>query len=501
MVAKVKTCVFSGIEPIDVVVEVNIVGGFVAFNIVGLPDKAVNESRERVRNAILSLNLALPASRITVNLTPADIEKEGSFLDLPIALALLMEMDIVPRDALDEFIVFGELSLDGKINRVNGILPAAMRAIDIGLGIVCPFENGPEALWVGENLQILAPNNLLALINHLKGIQILNRPKFKKGITKPEYPDLNEVIGQEQAKRVLEIAASGGHNLLFVGPPGTGKSMLAKRLPGILPDLSLEEILEVNMINSIAGLLKNGELITHRSYCDPHHSLSMPAMVGGGTKPKPGQVSLAHCGVLFLDELPEFQRIVLDSLRQPMENGIVTIARAHSSVSFPASFQFVGAMNPCRCGHLMDNEKKCNRAPICAREYQAKISGPLLDRIDLLVDVPKIDIFDKNKKAGETSEEIKKRVVKARELQLKRYGNPKIINANLTTALFNEHIKIDSECETIMQKAMTTYNMSLRSYSKILKVARTIADLEAKENIEKHHLLEALRYKRTENIV
>jgi magnesium chelatase family protein len=507
MVAKIKTFVFVGVNPVDVTVEVSLISGFVAFNIVGLPDKAVNESKERIRNAIITLNLSFPAKRITVNLTPADIEKEGTFLDLPIALGILVEMKILQQEMLDEYIAMGELSLDGKINYANGILPATMGAIDRNLGIICPEENGPEALWVGDEIKILAPNNLLSLINHFKGFQLLSRPKFKKDILRPKYPDLKDVIGQEQGKRTLEITASGGHNLLMIGPPGTGKSMLAKRLLGILPDLTLEEILEINMINSIAGYTKGGELITYRPFKDPHHSSSMPAMVGGGTKPRPGQISLAHRGILFLDELPEFSRQTLDSLRQPLENGEISIARTHSNVIFPSQFQLIAAMNPCRCGELMDEKKKCSRAPICAKEYQSKISGPLLDRIDITIEIPKIDIFQESKnknKIIETSKDVKKRVIKTRKIQMERYKgteNKLLTNANANNDLLNKFAKLDEETEQIIQKAVNNYGLSMRNYTKILKVARTIADMNEKENIEKSDILEALRYRRTESLV
>lgn len=504
MVSKVKTFVFSGVKAIDVNVEVSISSGFVAMNIVGLPDKAVNESKERIRSAIIAMNLSFPAKRITVNLTPADIEKEGTFLDLPIAVGILMEMGIIPHDAVHDCIVMGELSLDGNINYVNGVLPAAMAALDRNLGIICPEENGPEALWVGNDMKILAPKNLFSLVNHLKGIQMMSRPTFRKELQKPNYLDLKDVVGQQQAKRALEIAAAGGHNMLMIGPPGTGKSMIAKRMPSILPDLTLEEILEINMINSIAGNTKNGELITHRPFMDPHHSCSMPAMVGGSAKPKPGQISLAHRGILFLDELPEFPRQVLDSLRQPMENGTVSIARAHSNITFPAEFQLIAAMNPCRCGHLTDKGKRCSRAPQCAKEYQSKISGPLLDRIDICVDVPRIDIFaeGKNKNSkGESSAEIKERVVKAIEIQRERYKNTpnkSRLNAKAGNELLEKFAELNSDTEKIIKKAVDVYGLSMRSYNKILKVARTIADLDGKENIEEKHLLEALRYRKSD---
>ncbi len=504
MVSKIKTFVFSGVKAIDVNVEVQLSSGPIAFNIVGLPDKAVNESKERVRSAITSINLSFPSKRIAVNLTPADIEKEGTFLDLPIAMGILMEMKIIPNDIINDYIVMGELSLDGHINYINGILPAAIEASKKDLGLVCPESNGPEALWADSDLRIIAPSNLIALINHLKGSQLVPKPTPKKQLASSTYLDLKDVIGQHQAKRALEIAAAGGHNLLMIGSPGTGKSMLAKRLPSILPDLTVKEILEINMINSIAGRIKDGELITTRPFIDPHHSCSMPAMVGGGSKPKPGQISLAHKGILFLDELPEFSRQVLDSLREPLENKVISIARAKSSITFPADFQLIAAMNPCRCGHLSDNEKKCSRAPLCAKEYQSKISGPLLDRIDICIEVPKIDIFQESKRnssLNESSSEVKKRVIKARMIQAERYANTantSLLNANASNELLEEFAKLDNLTQETLQKAINIYGLSMRSYTKILKVARTIADLEGKQNINKSHILEALRYKRVD---
>ena len=503
MVAKVKTFAFSGVNVVDVNVEVKISGGMFSFNIVGLPDKSVNEAKERVYASINSMGLAFPSRRVTVNLTPADLAKEGSYLDLPIALGVLIEMGIIPQDAVDGYIAMGELSLDSSINPVNGILPAAVGASERNCGLICSKENGAEAIWAGDHLNILTPYNLLSLINHFKGTQILSNPDLKRKRRIVKYPDLSDVIGQKQAKRALEITASGGHNLLMIGSPGTGKSMLAQRLAGILPDLSSEEVLDVNMIASIAGQIKDGNLITQRPFLDPHHSCSMPAMVGGGKKPKPGQISMAHKGILFLDELPEFQRQVLDSLRQPIETGEVSIARAHSCITYPAEFQLIGAMNPCRCGYLMDDKCKCKCSPRSVQEYQNKISGPLYDRIDLVIEVPKIDIFKTRKieADAESSATVKLRVEKAREMQRRRYkntDNKQLINSRASNTLIEKFTKLDNESENVIKKAVDRFGLSMRSYIKILKVARTIADLDNCENVNKNHVLEALRYRRTE---
>lgn len=501
MVAKVKTFTFLGVDAVDVDVEVKLTESVnISFNIVGLPDKAINEAKERVRSAILSMGLAFPPKRITVNLSPADVMKEGSYLDLPIALGILIEMGILHQDIIDEYIVLGELSLDGTIKKVNGVLPSAISARERSLGIICPEECGSEALWAGEDMDIIPAKHLLDLINHLSGNQFIKKPILNVENIDVEYPDLVDVYGQEQPKRALEIAAAGGHNMLMVGPPGTGKSMLAQRILGILPDLTAKEILETNVIHSLAGNIVNGKLNIKRPFLDPHHSCSMPAMVGGGAKPKPGQISLAHNGILFLDELPEFSRQVLDSLRQPLETGRVSIARAIASITYPASFQLIAAMNPCRCGNMGENGRSCKKAPECAREYQSKISGPLLDRFDLFVDVPRIDIFAEKNKKQESSSEIKKRVLRAREIQNERYKNTKnvkLLNATAESSVVSALMPLDDECENILKNYLKKFNISLRSYNKIIKVARTIADLEGKENIEVDHMMESILFRNT----
>ena len=387
-VARIRTVAFSGIDVKDVDVQVQISAGLPAFTIVGLPDKAIAESRERVRSALGALGLGLPPRRITINLAPADLAKEGSHFDLPIALALLVGMGALPGDAIQGYLALGELALDGAILRVGGVLPAAVAASARELGLICPEACGGEAAWLGSDIEVLAPASLLALINHCNGSQVLSPPVPQLRDQPPDYPELSEIKGQETAKRALEIAAAGAHNLLLIGPPGSGKSMLAARLPGLLPPLDPAEILEVSMVASVAGLLHDGRLTERRPFRSPHHATSVAAMVGGGPHARPGEVSLAHKGVLFLDELPEFGRAILESLRQPLEVGRVTVARANHHVTYPARFQMVAAMNPCRCGHLDNPVLACSRAPRCAREYQARISGPLFDRIDLHVEVP-----------------------------------------------------------------------------------------------------------------
>lgn len=505
MVAKVKTFTFLGTETVDINVEVKLSTGIVAFNIVGLPDKAVNEAKERIRASINSMGLSFPAKRLVINLSPADLSKEGSYLDLPMAIGLLVEMNIVKQEIVDKYIVVGELSLDGSINQVNGILPAAIGAADKGLGIICPKVCAREALWADEKLDVIATDNILTLVNYLNGRCEIEKPTINRKIKSDNYLDFKDVQGQRQAKRALEISAAGGHNLLMIGPPGAGKSMLAQRITGILPELTSREILEINIINSIAGRLINGELITKRPFLDPHHSCSVPSMVGGGSRPKPGQISLAHNGILFMDELPEFPRQVLDSLRQPLETGRISIARAFQDVTYPAEFQLIAAMNPCKCGYYSDQIKQCKRTPACAQEYQNKISGPILDRFDIFVDVPKVDIFSNKiiKNNNEPSEKIKVRVEKARKIQEERYknANGKKINAFATNADIDEYMNLNEECKELLETADKVYNFSMRSYNKVIKVSRTIADLCGSENIESQHLAEALIFKKTEFMV
>ena len=501
-VARVFTVAFVGIEAKTVEVEVQLSSGIVQFNIVGLPDKAVSEARERVRGALNALGLALPAKRITVNLVPADLPKEGSHYDLPIALGVLAVMDILPTEDLAHFTALGELSLDGRINHVNGVLPAAIAAATEARGLICPASCGAEAAWAGD-LNILAAPSLLALINHFKGHQTLSQPAAAAYHDEPFGPDLKDVKGQESAKRVIEIAAAGGHNLLMIGPPGAGKSMLAQRLPGLLPPLTAAEALEVSLVHSVAGQLPQGVISRRRPFRSPHHSASMAAMVGGGRLAKPGEVSLAHHGVLFLDELPEFDRQVLDSLRQPLETGETVVARANAHVRYPSRVQLVAAMNPCRCGHLADPARACSRAPRCAQDYQSKISGPLYDRIDLVIEVPPVAATDLElPPSAESSATVAARVAQARTLQRERYATLSsgsiATNAEADGEAIERFMALDPTGRALLAKAMEALKLSARGYTRILRVARTLADLEGALDIKRHHLAEALAYRRPE---
>jgi magnesium chelatase family protein len=500
MVATIHSVTFSGLQAQTIEVQAQLSPGMPGFAIVGLPDKAVSEARERVRAALQAMGLSLPPKRITVNLAPADVLKEGSHFDLPIALAVLAEMQVIPHDAIADHLAMGELSLNGRIRAVSGVLPATLHAADKNLTMICPQECGSEAAWI-DTATILAPDNLLALINHFKGTQILSAPVAPVEIQKPKTIqfDFADVKGQNTAKRALEIAAAGGHNVLMCGPPGSGKSMLALRLPTILPPLSPMEALEASMIQSIAGQLTDGNIIRQRPYRDPHHSASQPALIGGGHKAKPGEISLAHHGVLFLDELPEFNRITLEALRQPMETGQAVIARANHHVSYPARFQLIAAMNPCRCGNANDPGKTCARGPKCASEYQGRLSGPLLDRFDIFVDIKAVPIEElQNLPMGEKSEYISTRVHKARNLQQQRhqenFGTP-LINAQLQGEALEQTTALCKEGQILMKRASTMLQLSARAYYRVLRVARTIADLAENPEITTAHLAEALAFR------
>lgn len=502
MVSRVATVAFQGVDTLAIDVQVQLSNGLPNFSIVGLPDKAVAESKERVRAALSAMGLALPPKRITVNLSPADVLKEGSHYDLPIALAILSAMGVVSDADVDPYMALGELALDGQLARVSGVLPAAIGAAARDLGIICPAPCGGEAAWSGK-AEVLAPSNLLALINHFKGTQILSAPEPRLDEGAVDYPDLKDIKGQETAKRVLEIAAAGGHNLLMSGPPGAGKSMLAARLPGILPPLDPQEALEVSMIQSVAGSLLDGEISRRRPFRDPHHSSSMPALIGGGLGAKPGEVSLAHRGVLFLDELAEFPRNVLDSLRQPIETGRAVVSRANRRVTYPAEFQLIAAMNPCRCGYLADPERACPRAPGCARDYQSRLSGPLLDRFDLGVEVPPVSASDLSlPPPSEGSGIILSRVATARRLQLERYSTYKqkvsgYTNAQVDGEMLMKVAGPDRDGQAVLTKATEALKLSARGYHRILRVARTLADLEGLEKVSRVHIAEAVSYRRT----
>lgn len=498
MIARIHTAALQGVNVLTIDVEVQISSGLPAFTIVGLPDKAVAESRERVRAALTALGLALPPKRITVNLAPADLAKEGSHYDLPIAVGLMTAMEVFDLTDFSDHIVMGELSLDGRISAVAGVLPTAVHALAEDRVLVCPAANGPEAAWVGE-LPILAPGTLLELVNHMKGTQVLTRPAVPPAAAgQGPVPDLRDIKGQESAKRAVEIAAAGGHNLLMIGPPGSGKSMLAARLPGLMPALTAAEALDVAMIRSVAGDLIQGDLMLTRPYRAPHHSASMAALVGGGAKAKPGEISLAHMGVLFLDELPEFNRQALDALRAPMETGETTVARANRHVTYPSRVQVVAAMNPCKCGYLSDPDLACRKAPKCAQDYQARVSGPILDRMDITIEVPAVSALDLTlPPATEGTAEVAARVSAARQVQQARYGaaGPRA-NAEAEGALLDQACPLHPAAQETLKQAAEVMKLSARGYHRVLRVARTIADLAGVEQIDHAHVAEALSYRR-----
>lgn len=499
MVARTYTVAFEGVEARIVEVQCAIHAGLPGFAIVGLPDKAVSEARERVRAALTAMSIALPSRRITVNLSPADLPKEGSHFDLPIALALLAALEIVPPDAAEGSVALGELSLDGRLIPVIGALPAAMAAAAEGRALLCPRACGSEAAWVGAT-QVIAAASLGEVIRHHTG-QTPIAPATPGEVTADRSArDLRDVKGQERAKRALEIAAAGRHHLLMVGPPGSGKSMLAARLPGLLPPLSAAEALETSMIHSLSGLLDDGGISRTRPFREPHHTASMAAIVGGGRGAQPGEISLAHNGVLFLDEFPEFPRPVLETLRQPMETGEVVVARANAHIRYPCRFLLVAAANPCKCGYLSDPARACARVPGCGAEYMGRISGPLMDRIDLRIEVPPVAFTDLDLPAsGDDSATVTARVAAARAVQAARFaGHDGLrVNADAEGRVLEDIATPDAEGRALLTTVADRFGLSARGYHRLLRVARTIADLAGEAEVRRAHVAEAVSFRLT----
>ncbi|MGY3438963.1 MULTISPECIES: YifB family Mg chelatase-like AAA ATPase [unclassified Marinovum] len=497
MVSRAYTVAFEGVTARTVEVQCAVTAGLPAFSIVGLPDKAVSEARDRVRSALASMSIALPSKRITVNLSPADLPKEGSHFDLPIALGLLAALEIIPEDAVAGIVALGELSLDGGLIPVIGALPAAMAAAEDNRALLCPRASGPEAAWVGAT-QVIGAATLSDVVRHFTGQSPLPPAEPGEVIAARTGRDMRDVRGQERAKRALEIAAAGRHHLLMVGTPGSGKSMLAARLPSILPDLSATEALETSMIHSLAGLLDQGGISRVRPFREPHHTASMPAIVGGGRGAKPGEISLAHNGVLFMDEFPEFPRTVLETLRQPIETGEVMVARANAHVKYPCRFMLVAAANPCKCGYLPDPARACARVPQCGEDYMGRISGPLMDRFDLRVDVPPVSFADLDlPESGDSSAEVAARVAAARDVQTARYAelDHTRVNADIQGKALEAFATPDDEGRRLLLTAADRFGLSARGYHRVIRVARTIADLDGSASVHRPHIAEALSYR------